>query len=70
MRTCRTRPKILTALAVLALGVFHNAVDQLQNVILAVDVLERIVPHGLFEVDGIEYFDLISTHLKHLATFE
>ena len=53
MRTCRTSPEIFTALAVLALGIFHNAVDQLQNVVLAVDVLERVISHGLLEIDGV-----------------
>ena len=69
MRTCRTRPEILPAFAVLALGVFHDAIYQLQNVIFAVDVLERVISHRLLKVDGIEYFYLISTPLKHFTTF-
>ena len=70
MRTCRTCPKIFTALAVLALGVLHNAVDQLQNVVLAVDIAEWVVLHGLFEVNRIEYFYLIPAALKHFPTFQ
>ncbi len=49
--------------------VLHNAVDQLQNVIFAVDIAEWVVLHGLFEVNRIEYFYLISTTLEHLTTF-
>ena len=69
MRTCRTRPEVLTAFAVLALGIFHDTVDQLQNVVFTVDIAERIVSHCLLKVDGIEYFYLISTHLEHFTTF-
>ena len=49
--------------------VFHNAVDQLQNVIFAVDIAERVVSHRLLKIDGIEYFNLISTTLEHFTTF-
>ena len=70
MRTCRTRPKIFAALAVLTLGILHDAVDQLQNVILTVDIAEWVVLHGLLEINRIEYFYLIPAALEHLATFE
>ena len=50
--------------------VFHNAVDQLQNVVLAVDIAEWVVLHGLFEVNRIEYFYLIPAALKHFPTFQ
>ena len=69
MRTCRTRPKILAALAVLAFGIFHNAIYQFQNIIFAVDIFEGVIPHGLLKIDSIEYFYLISTTLEHLTTF-
>lgn len=49
--------------------VFHDAVDQLQNVVLAVDIAERVVSHRLLKIDGIEYFNLISTTLEHFTTF-
>ena len=56
-------PEVLTALGVLAFGVFHDAVDQLQNIVFAVDILEGVIAHGLFEVDGVEYLDLIPAAL-------
>ena len=70
MRTCRTRPKIFTALAVLALGVLHDAVYQFQNVVLAVDIAEWVVLHGLLKINRIEYFYLIPSALKHFPTFQ
>lgn len=49
--------------------IFHDTVDQLQNVVFTVDIAERIVSHCLLKVDSIEYFYLISTHLEHFTTF-
>ena len=43
--------------------VLHDAVHQLQNVVLAADIFEGVVAHGLFEIDGVQYFDLIPTPL-------
>ena len=43
--------------------VFHDAVHQLQNVVLAADIFEGVVAHGLFEIDGVQYFDLIPAPL-------
>ena len=70
MRTCRTVPEIFPAFTVLSFGVLHDAVDQLQNVVLAVDIAEWVVLHGLFEVNRIEYFYLIPAALKHFPTFQ
>ena len=49
--------------------VFHNAIYQLQNVIFAVDIAERIVPHRLLKIDSIKDFYNISAPLEHLAAF-
>ena len=43
--------------------VLHDAVHQLQNVVLAADIFEGVVAHGLFEIDGVQYFDLIPAPL-------
>ena len=49
--------------------VLHDAVDQLQNVVLVVDIAEWVVLHGLLKIDGIEYLDLISTAFQHSPAF-
>ena len=46
-------PEIFTGFFALALGVEDQGVYQLQNVLLAADVGQRVVPHGLLEVDEI-----------------
>ena len=58
MRTCRTDPEVVARLAV-TFGIGDQAVYQLENVLLCVDIGERVVVHGLFEVDGVEEFDSI-----------
>ena len=63
------RPEIFGTFAVLAFGVLHDAVHQLQNVVFTADIFEGVVAHGLLEVDGVEYLDLISAALQHIATF-
>ena len=60
----------MVSYAVLALGVFHDTVDQLQDVVLAVDIAEWVVLHGLLEVNRIEYLYLIPAALKHFSTFQ
>ena len=62
-------PEILPAFAVLALGVLHDASDQLQDVVLRADIAEGVIAHGLLEINGIEDLNLISASLEHLPTF-
>ena len=62
----RLHPEIVTGLA-LALGVGDQRRDQLQNVLFRVDVGERVVVHGLLEVQGIENLDLIPVLLQRMA---
>ena len=66
MRTCRTDPEIVPGLA-FAFGVGNQRRDQLQNVLFRVDVGERVVVHGLLEVQGIENLDLIPVLLQRMA---
>jgi len=56
--------------AAFALGVGHKGSDQFQNVFFAVDVAERVVVHGLFEVDGVQNFYLITIFQHGLPTFK
>ena len=43
-----------------ALGVGHQGRDQFQNVLFAVDIGEGVVVHRLFEVDGVQDFQLVT----------
>ena len=52
------------------LCVGHKGRDQLQNVLFLVDIGERIVVHTLFEVDGIEDFQLVAILQKGVATLD
>ena len=47
-----------------ALGVGHQGRDQFQNVLFAVDIGEGVVVHGLFEVDGVQDFQLVAVFQK------
>ena len=47
-----------------ALGVGHQGRDQFQNVLLAVDISEGIIVHGLFEIDGVQDFKLVAIFQK------
>ena len=68
MRTCRTDPKVISAFAV-TFGIGDQAVYQLENVFLCTDIGERVVVHGLFEVDGVEEFDSILLLLQQFTAF-
>ena len=48
----------------LALGVGHQGRDQFQNVLFAVDIGEGVVVHRLFEVDGVQDFQLVTVFQK------
>ena len=54
----RLDPEIVPGLA-LALGVGDEGRYQLQNVLLRVNVAERVIVHRLIEVDGIQHPDLV-----------
>lgn len=47
-----------------ALGVGHQGRDQFQNVLFAVDIGEGVIVHGLFEVDGVQDFQLVTVFQK------
>ena len=52
-RTSLTHAEFFTGLFALALGVEDQGVHQLQNVFLLADVRQRVIPHGLLEVDEV-----------------
>ena len=51
-------PELVTAFSV-PLRICHQSCHQLQNVLLAMHVGERIISHGLFEIDGVKNLDPI-----------
>ena len=57
-------PKILGTLFTLALGIEDQGIHQLQNILLAADVRQRVIPHGLLEVDEVQAFDAVSLALQ------
>ena len=60
-------PKILGTLFTLALGIEDQGIHQLQNILLAADVRQRVVPHGLFEVDEVQAFNAVSLAVQQGA---
>lgn len=60
-------PKILGTLFALSLGVKDQGVHQLQNILLAADVRQRVVPHGLLEVDEVQAFNAVSLAVQQSA---
>ena len=63
-------PEIFARLLAIPLCVGDNCIDQFQNILFAADVMERIVPHGFFEIDGVQDFDLIPGIREHLSTLD
>ena len=49
-------PEIVSGLA-FAFGISDQRRDQLQNVLFAMDIGERIIVHGLFEVNGVQHLN-------------
>ena len=45
-------------------SVGHQGRDQFQNVLFAVDIGEGVIVHGLFEVDGVQDFQLVTVFQK------
>ena len=66
-RTSRTDPEIFAGLIAISLRVDDDRIDQLEDVLLAADVAERVVVHGFPEVDGIQRLDDVTALFKHLA---
>ena len=65
----RFRPEFITGLS-LAFRVRDECGDQFQNVLFAMNIGERIVFHGLTEVDRIQHPDLIAILQKRAAAGE
>ena len=63
MRTCRTGPEGVPALA-LAFRVGDQGRHNLQNILFRMDVGERIVLHGLLEIDRVQNLDSIPVALE------
>ena len=63
MRTCRTDPEGVPAQA-LAFRVGDQGRHNLQNILFRMDVGERIVLHGLLEIDRVQNLDSIPVALE------
>ena len=69
MRTCRTCPKWVPALT-FTLCVGNQGCNQLQNVLFIVNIGERVIFHGLFEMDCVEDLNAVSLTLQELSTLD
>ena len=65
----RLYPKIFAGLIAVSLRVDDDRIDQLEDVLLAADVAERVVVHGFPEVDGVQRLDDVAALFKHFAAF-
>ena len=65
----RFRPEFITGFSV-PFGVGNQRGDELKDVLLAMDIGERIVVHALPEVDRIQDPDLVSVALQGFPAFE
>ena len=63
-------PEILPGLIAISLRVDDDRIDQFEDVLLAADVGERVVVHGLTKVDRVQRLNDIPVFLKHLPTFD
>ena len=61
-------PEIISGFA-FTLRVGNQCRDELQNVLFAVNVRERVVVHRLLEVDGVENTQIVPGSDQHLAAF-
>ena len=59
------QPEIVPGLSALTLGVDNEAVHQLQNVLLAMDVRKRVIVVGLLEVYGVHDLDAVALAPQH-----
>ena len=62
-------PEVVAGFAV-PLGVGDQGVDEFQNIFFGVDILERVVVMGLFEIDRVEYSDLVVIALEELPALD
>ena len=60
----RLHPKIFAGLIAVSLRIDDDRIDQLEDVLLAADVRQRVIPHGLLEVDEVQAFDAVSLALQ------
>ena len=65
----RLDPEIFAGLITVSLRIDDNRIDQLEDVLLAADVAERVVVHGFPEIDGVQRLDDVAALFKHLAAF-
>ena len=68
-RTSRTLPKWIAALA-LAARIGNQAVYQLQDILFAMDIRQRIIVHRLFEIDCVEYLDAVAVPFQQPAALD
>ena len=66
----RFDPEILAGLLAIPLCIGDDGIDQFQNILLTADVMERIVPHGFFEVDGVQDFNFIPGIREHFSALD
>ena len=65
----RLDPEIFAGLIAVSLRIDDDRIDQLEDVLLAADVAERVVVHGFPEVDGVQRFDDVAALFEHFAAF-
>ena len=63
----RLDPEIFAGLIAVSLRVDDDRIDQLEDVLLAADVAERVVVHGFSEIDGVQRLDDVASLFKHFA---
>ena len=63
----RLDPEIFAGLIAVSLRVDDDRIDQLEDVLLAADVAERVVVHGFPEIDGVQRLDDVAALFKHFA---
>jgi len=63
----RLDPEIFAGLIAVSLRVDDDRIDQLEDVLLAANVAERVVVHGFPEIDGVQRLDDVAALFKHLA---
>ncbi len=69
VQTLRFYPKVFPCLFSFPFCVDDDGIDQFENVFLRVDVAKGIVVHAAFEIDRIQYPDVIAVAFEHRATF-
>ena len=65
----RLDPEIFAGLIAVSLRIDDDRIDQLEDVLLAADVAERVVVHGFPEIDGVQRLDDVAALFKHFAAF-